>query len=1135
MNLSAHRMPRLLLLLACAVAFFLCGESNQFAQTQIDVPARTGHVNDFAGVVDEKTKLQLTTLLENLKQKVGIDFAVVTIPSTAGRDIFGLSRQVAMDWNVGARATKNKSLLLVLAINEKESFTQFSRSVQSDLPEAVLGEMSQRMKALISAGDFGGGLNVGVHHFVSSMAEKLAMNVADFESSPSSVAKSPSTAEPANEPAVEVKAPPNKSVRPRVAKATPTPTPDVAATTPVDQPTPVPAEPITIEASTKVNLPAAPSENTSTTAKPPTEVTETPHDTSGTLKTPITPEAIRSLPSRTESSSPKTKQPNAPLDKTPTSRNENAATRKLPEPTPEDDADESEEVELTLTLPLEARITRLKEFLADYPDSKSKPRAIELLVSAHAGVGDQRLKKGDIAGGLEQLMLSINTAPPDMSEKLFSGVIAQIPLNLYMRGERASAAQVAQTIETKFGSDAKRLIALSAFYINTEQSGEAVRIATQAVTLAPDMAETHQNLGVALHISLRLEEALVEYKRALELDPNSKAARRGLADLSRGLGKSEEALALYRQQLALDAADKTARAGMVLALFDLGRTDEAKSELDAALKTDPKNLNLLAGVAYWFAAHGDTAQANEYGRKALEIEPRYTWSHVAMARTFVAQRKPLNAERALRFARQYGKFPTLDYELANALVAAGLFAEAAEVLTESFDWKDGRIETRLAGRTSAQAKSFPELLAPERRGSIFQSVAADNDSSAKVLKDLLVFTVLSNQDQKGGTLDEQSIVVAAKEFASGSDPAQVHRQLYAASRLLQKGIGFSTSYELAEAARSTADAGLTVPEVTLAVQADEYREIRARAIAQGGTPDIVEAPRNILSNLLRGRIEDISGWALFNQDKADQAVDHLRRAANILPQRTPVWRTSLWHLGAALERLDKSDEALAYYIKSYSVGDPDPARRTVIERLYRKRHGSLTGLDDQIGAALSSIPTQVEASSVADKSSAPAQSSSSPEVTPSSASVKSEPPRTETPSTPVSAPETKASPEPSTPAPTVAPDPGSPKPGSPESAIVESIQKPRATIVTIKGRVVDSANNPIANAVVVLISPQGTVLASTTDQQGIYSFKVAPSTHNYRVIPSKDGFRFEPGDRLLPGVSEDQRDMNFVGITKPSP
>ncbi len=44
--------------------------------------------------------------------------------------------------------------------------------------------------------------------------------------------------------------------------------------------------------------------------------------------------------------------------------------------------DESEEVELTLTLPLPERIVKLKEFLAAYPNSTSKPRAIELLISS---------------------------------------------------------------------------------------------------------------------------------------------------------------------------------------------------------------------------------------------------------------------------------------------------------------------------------------------------------------------------------------------------------------------------------------------------------------------------------------------------------------------------------------------------------------------------------------------------------------------------------------------------------------------------------------------------------------------------------------------------------------------------------
>ena len=61
--------------------------------------------------------------------------------------------------------------------------------------------------------------------------------------------------------------------------------------------------------------------------------------------------------------------------------------------------------------------------------------------------------------------------------------------------------------------------------------------------------------------------------------------------------------------------------------------------------------------------------------------------------------------------------------------------------------------------------------------------------------------------------------------------------------------------------------------------------------------------------------------------------------------------------------------------------------------------------------------------------------------------------------------------------------------------------------IKITGRVKDANNNGIANVVVVLISPKGSVLAATTDAEGRYSFIVSRSRLSYRVIPSKDGFR----------------------------
>ena len=346
---------------------------------------------------------------------------------------------------------------------------------------------------------------------------------------------------------------------------------------------------------------------------------------------------------------------------------------------------------------------------------------------------------------------------------------------------------------------------------------------------------------------------------------------------------------------------------MVLSLLDLGRSDEGNKELEATLQEDPRNLVLLTGAAYWFAAHNEADRSLELARKAVQLEPRYTWSQIALGRALTGIKNPMEAERALRFARQYGNFPTLDYELANVLSAAGLYEEAAEVLLQSFTFKDDKIEARLAGRVPAQESDFIQLLAPERRAAIFQFAAADNKNDAAILKALLAFATATNQPNESVKLDEAIVSRAAKEFSSGTDDMRVYRQLYAAGVLIRKGVALQTAFELTEAARSGVESALEVPSATVAAQAEELRDIRARAIAKGSTPDVPDAPRNVLANILRGRIEDSAGWALYNQGKTDEAIEHLKRAAGILPEGIPLWRNTLWHLGAALDQSGQQD------------------------------------------------------------------------------------------------------------------------------------------------------------------------------------------------------------------------------------
>jgi tetratricopeptide (TPR) repeat protein len=1028
----------------------LLSSSNQLAQTKLRLPLPTGHVNDLAGVLDAKTKEHLESLMENLKQRSKIDFYVVTVETTGAQDIFDFSRELARDWNIGYRTSAGKTLLLVVSSGEKTSFTQFSRSVQNDLPEGILGEMSQRMRTPLGAGQFAQAVEVGVLLFADALTQKIGFSLQDIDK-PVAVIPAADNSEPvASAPEPQVAEPTELSTRektrPRVAG-------NAAASTP----------------KTVVNV------------------------------------------------------------------------TKKPRPAVDDEA-EAEEVELTLTLPLSERAGKLKEFLDTHPKSKARPRATELLVSVHAALGDQQLKNSDSAGGVELLMLAIDEADANCSEKLFSGVIAQIPLNLYLRGEKVAAFKAAHNVETKFGADPKRLLAVAGFYLGIERGDEAIRIAGQAVKLAPDMAEAHHALALALHISLRLDEAAAEYKRALELDPNSKRARASLADLNRAAGKSEEALALYNEQLKADPKDKAARTGVVMSLLELGRKDDANAAMETALTEDPRNLSLLTGAAYWFAAHENSEKALELANKAVAIEPRYTWAQIALAHALLDQRRPLEAERAIRFARQYGKFSTLDYELANVLAATGLYEEAAEVLLESFSLKDGQIDARPTGRLPTRETGFIELIAPERRASIYQYAAADTAASAKMLKALLSFNSTLSPPAGSEKLDENAAIAAAQEFASGSDNMRSYRELYAASRLLRSNVGLPAAIELLEDAKRNLEMAMDAPAVTVAVQADELREIRAWAINSGTTPDIPQAPRNVLANILRGRIEDLSGWALFNQDRYAEAIERLKRAVDILPQGTPSWRGASWHLAVAFEQSGNKEEALNYYIRSYKTGAPDPIRRTVIEQLYRKINGSLDGLDDRIGTAAN---TTTAASTPAEPTASKPAPNTQTVVTPSSvasgsaATSSPEPVSSDTPKTDAAPAKPQATPG-ATPEPTqVAAAEPTPTPETPVAESLDASLRAAASRarlrVKISGRVRDANKNGLGNVVVVLISPSGTVLASTTDSEGNFSFVVATSQRTYRLIPSRDGYRFEPVDKVFDGLSDDQKEIEFVGTLKGTP
>ncbi len=617
-----------------------------------------------------------------------------------------------------------------------------------------------------------------------------------------------------------------------------------------------------------------------------------------------------------------------------------------PTPTPKADNSAKEKEDLQKAIDIEdatARIKALERFIRTYPRSKNVVDAREVIVKVNSDLGNERLAASDVTEAMKYFTAAVTAAPQPLGDTLFSEILVKFAPNLFFRGARKEAVDLTKLLEAKTEGNSEKTLALAGFYLSIEDGADAARLANAVIAEKPSAA-AYQTLALAKRIDFDIEGSTEAFEKALELDNSSTAARRGLAETKRSLGKPEEALALYNTILEKDPKDVPARTGVVLSLFDLGKRTEAEAEMSSLMADSPGNVILLASAAYWYASHDMADQAVEFAQKAIAADPRFIWSHIALARGYADKNDFPAAEKALLKARQYGNFPTLDYELARILLEQGFYREAAETLDHSFAVEGDKVAADLGFRVRRSADDLIGLIALERRSSIFLADANEDKAIAQRLRNLLDFEVKVQTSR-----DAQAVLPAADAFIAGDDKMQVFRRLFVANELLNEKLDADRVIELAREAMAGVDDGVTQKAAVSATLADELYDPRALASSHAEYVELPIISRSVLSSIIRGRIEDIAGEALLIKGDTDAAVIRLRRAVSVLPTDSVWWRTSTWRLARALEE-SKPEESLDLSIKSYKAGPPDIVKYGTIEALYKKINGGIEGLEAKIGA-----------------------------------------------------------------------------------------------------------------------------------------------------------------------------------------
>ncbi len=169
------------LIISLAVLSIAAQETSPWSQNVSPLPAPTGMVNDFAGVLDESAKSQIESRLRELKTKTSpqIEIAVAVVKTTGERPIFDYSLAVARGWGIGAKEDDNPSALLLVAVDDRKYFTQVSKDLEDELPDGLVGSLQrQYLVPEFRKGNYGKGIADTIDAYIRTIETRTSGGVA---------------------------------------------------------------------------------------------------------------------------------------------------------------------------------------------------------------------------------------------------------------------------------------------------------------------------------------------------------------------------------------------------------------------------------------------------------------------------------------------------------------------------------------------------------------------------------------------------------------------------------------------------------------------------------------------------------------------------------------------------------------------------------------------------------------------------------------------------------------------------------------------------------------------------------------------------------------------------------------------
>ncbi len=121
------------------------------------------------------------------------------------------------------------------------------------------------------------------------------------------------------------------------------------------------------------------------------------------------------------------------------------------------------------------------------------------------------------------------------------------------------------------------------------RGSEAIDLIRKSLSIVPDVADWHSNLGIVLQDSGHLDEAIDAYHRAIAIDPDHANAYSNLGVLLRAKGQPEDAEQAYRTAIRLNPEHIDAYNNLGVLLYGVKRREEAVACFCKVITLRPKH------------------------------------------------------------------------------------------------------------------------------------------------------------------------------------------------------------------------------------------------------------------------------------------------------------------------------------------------------------------------------------------------------------------------------------------------------------------------------------------------------------------------------------------------------------------